>query len=217
MTVCPGCDKSFRRIKAPYCFVCGRSVQDSETEICGECLKRGHHYRNGIAVFEYDSVMKRAMSDFKFNGWKENAEFFVGEAVRLHGDRLNTLNPDALVPVPIHRSKLAARGYNQAQVLAEGIGRLLGIPVISDFLIRSRKTAAQKALGRESRQDNIRRAFECDMTKYNSDYIGTQLVRIALIDDIFTTGTTMENCTLALMRAGVKEVIPVSIAIGSGI
>ena len=214
--ICPECENAFRLIAPPYCCKCGRHTQDG-LEYCSECASGSHSYVFGIAVFEYDGRMKRSMSDFKFNGWKENAGYYVHETLKLHSGDITGFCPDIIVPVPIHRSKRAYRGYNQAQILAEGIGEGLGIKVVSDLLLRRKKTRAQKQLGAESRGVNLENAFVCDTDRYSRDFISGSFRRVMLVDDIYTTGSTMEGCTRALMDAGVREVGILSIAAGGNV
>lgn len=214
MLICEHCRERFVRIAQPTCFRCGCRLNDDEAELCHSCEKRKHHYRQGMAVFTYDGPVRRAMSDLKFNGFGENAEFFASEALEQYGRRITELSPDAIIPVPIHRSKRAYRGYNQAELIAERISDALGIPMVTDLLVRNRRTSAQKLLGSRSRADNLTSAFTCDMSRYSRDEVSRQWPHVLLLDDIYTTGTTMENCTCALLGAGVKTVDILSIAIG---
>ena len=214
--ICPECGKAFKLIAPPYCCKCGRHVAEG-TEYCDECASKAHSYSFGISVFEYDGRMKRSMSDFKFNGWRENADYYISETLRLHSDDITGFCPDILVPVPIHRSKRAYRGYNQAEILAEGIGNKLGIRVVNDLLLRRKKTRAQKQLGAESRGANLENAFICDTERYEKEYIIGSFRRVMLVDDIYTTGSTMEGCTRALLDAGVCQVGILSIAAGGNI
>ena len=216
MLVCEVCNEKFRRVKPPYCLKCGRHVEDETVELCDDCISKEHHYRAGIAVFEYDSIMRKAMSDLKFNSCRENAEFFSHEAVSLYKDRILELAPKALIPVPIHRSKRAYRGYNQAELIADGISAAVGIPVVKNLLVRSKRTEAQKQLGAESRSENLTNAFKCDLKSFSCETIVEDYSRVMIVDDIYTTGATMENCTRALKDAGVREVLILSIAIGIG-
>ena len=216
LLICPDCAGAFKPIKPPFCLRCGRHTRE-DAEYCSECESKKHSYVSGIAVFEYDRRMKRSMSDFKFNGWKENADYYVYEALRLHSDDIAAFMPDILVPVPIHRSKLAYRGYNQAGILAEGIGRGLGIRVVDDLLIRNKKTKAQKQLGAQNRGANLENAFVCDTDRYGREDISGSFRRVMLVDDIYTTGSTMEGCTRALLDAGVRQVGILSIAAGGNI
>jgi len=124
------------------------------------------------------------------------------------------LSVEGLVPVPIHKSKYRERGYNQAEVLAKGIGRELNIPVLSDLLIRNKKTLPQKQLSDKERLNNLREAFE-----YNSTYaekLRRQPDRLMLVDDIYTTGSTIEACTNVLKQNGVSYVYFITLCIGKG-
>ena len=215
MLICDDCTDSFRKIAPPWCLKCGRHVEADE-EYCKECLSKEHSYSSGMAVFEYDSRMKRSMSDFKFNGWKENSDYYVSEAVRIHKADICRFAPSILVPVPIHSSKRALRGYNQAELIASGIGSRLQIPVVSDLLVRTKKTKAMKVLDKEGREANLKTAFICDLNRYSKNEIEKNFPKVMLVDDIYTTGATMEGCTRALLTAGVGKVAIFSIAAGGG-
>lgn len=212
--VCSRCDRAFVRVSPPFCMRCGRHVEDETQELCSECMTKEHSYSCGIAVFEYDGLMKKSMSNFKFNGWRENSEFYVNEAVLLASERIKAFKPDAIIPVPIHSSKRAARGFNQTEVIAESLGMALGIPVVKDFLLRTRKTGAMKKLDLESRKTNLGSAFSCNIQKYPIDDVKRNYKRVFLLDDIYTTGSTMQCCTSTLKESGVATVGIISIAIG---
>ncbi|MBO4414382.1 MAG: ComF family protein [Lachnospiraceae bacterium] len=200
----------------PYCLKCGRHVNEDD-EYCPECAAKDHSYTAGIAMFEYDSRMKRSMSDFKFNGWRENGDYYVAETLKYHADDILKFGPYALIPVPIHRSKRAYRGYNQAEIIADGIGDALDIRVVKDLLVRNKKTKAQKALGQESRSANLKSAFICNADKYDETQVRKLFPRVMLIDDIYTTGATMEGCATALINAGVQQVGILSITAGGSV
>lgn len=212
--ICEHCWSKFVRIGQPACMRCGRRLNDDEAELCGACEKSNHHYRQGMAVFTYDGPVRKAMSDLKFNGFGENADFFASEAIEQYGSRISNLAPDAIVPVPIHRSKRAYRGYNQAELIAGYIAEALEIPMVTDLLTRKRRTLAQKRLNPRSRADNLMSAFACDTSKYTHEEVARRYKHVLLVDDIYTTGATMENCTCALLAAGVETVDILSIAIG---
>lgn len=215
LTVCPKCERKFTKIYPPCCFKCGRHIQNEEELICSECAKKSHHYDRGFAVFRYDSFMRQAMSDFKFNGMRENCLFFIKQTVELQGGAILDYSPDVIVPVPVHRSKLAFRGYNQAEVLARELSLQLGIPTVTDLLVRTRRTDASKKLNSRQRRVNLDRAFICNTQKYTDNFVKSKFKKVLLMDDIYTTGSTMDRCTLALKDAGVSEVGILSISIGS--
>lgn len=188
-------------------------MENTEMQYCPECMRRERRFSFGVTVFEYDGFMRQAMSNFKFNGWKENADFFVEETVRLCGDRIKQFAPTCLIPVPIHKSRRRFRGFNQSETLAELIGEQLHIPVACDILTRVRKTGYQKKLNGADRAANLRGALRADI----SDERKKQLTRrVMVVDDIYTTGSTLEACTEALLDAGAETVGVLSICMGRG-
>lgn len=212
--ICCGCRDKLKVIAEPRCKKCGKPVEFEEQEYCSDCKHRDFHYVRGFSVWIYDSVMKESISDFKYRNRKENANFYIDELIRYHGEAIARLAPDVLVPVPIHQSKFRDRGYNQADILAKGIGKQLGIPVLSHLLIRSRKTLPQKQLDDKERLKNLKEAF-CINTR-EAVKCEKQLNRILLVDDIYTTGSTVEACTGILLEQGIKEVYFVTLCIGRG-
>ena len=107
--------------------------------------------------------------------------------------------PDALVPVPLHRSRLRERGFNQALELARPLGRMLGVPVRSDLLLRTRRTAPQSRLDAGARVGNLRHAFEACVRS-------APPLHVALVDDVMTTGATLHAAADALFDAGIDRV-----------
>lgn len=197
---------------------CGKPVLNDEQEYCFDCVKHKHHYERGYSVFVYDDIMKQAIGDFKFRNKKEFGAFFINEAVSRYGSRITDLNPDALIPVPIHASKKRFRGYNQAEIICNGIGHELGIPVVNDLLVRNRKTMPQKQLNDLERLKNLEEAFEYNVEladKFKNE--GIRLSKVIIIDDIYTTGSTMEACTNVLQANGVEVIYFISICIGRGL
>lgn len=211
--VCEDCYPRFKRVQPPFCFKCGRHMENEEAEYCRECMKRERSFSFGAAAFEYDAFMKKAMSNFKFNGWKENADFFAQETVRLCGDRIARFAPTCIIPVPVHRTRRLFRGFNQAEVLAKDVGERLGIPVLSDILVRTRKTDYQKKLKKADRAANLRGAFSASIA---TDEQRALTRRVLILDDIFTTGSTLEACTRACLDAGAGTVGVLSVCIGRG-
>ena len=116
----------------------------------------------------------------------------------------------ALVPVPVHVTKKHSRGYNQAEVLAKELGKYLEIPVRCDLIKRVRKTAPMKDLSAEARQNNLKKAFKicCNDVKLDT---------IVIIDDIYTTGSTIDAMCAELQKVGIKNIYYVALAIGRGI
>ena len=214
MLVCGRCSDSFRPVRGPHCFKCGRQLEDETGEYCDECTGKGHHYSVGFSALMYDGATRKAMSDLKFGGLAENADFFAAKAYELCSERVRAFAPDIMVPVPIHPSKMRKRGYNQAQLITDRLSVILGIGAVNDLLLRTKKTRAQKLLDAGSRTDNLRDAFTCDLSRYSHDLISGRFRKVLLVDDIYTTGATMECCTNALLEAGVSTVGILSAAMG---
>ena len=214
MLVCDNCAGKFRPVASPFCMKCGRHVADEETEFCDECMGKDHRYVMGFSAFVYDGIMRQAMSDLKYSSASENADFFAEETAKRCGERVKLFNPDVIIPVPIHPSRRAERGYNQAQLISDRLSAKLGIPAVNDLLLRTRRTAALKRLDAVGRAENLKKAFSCDTEKYPKDVVSVRFGRVLLVDDIYTTGATMECCTEALLAAGVREVAVLSVAIG---
>lgn len=168
-------------------------------EFCGDCNRKKHYYNSGRVVWVYTKEMRQSIYRFKYDNKREYADFYVTELVRLYGGWIKRLDVDAIIPVPLHKSKYRKRGFNQAQVLAEAIGRQLEIPVLSDILVRNKNTTAQKNLNDKQRQENVKNAFKI----INNE---VQLKKILLVDDIYTTGSTIDAVARILKGDGVKEV-----------
>lgn len=207
--ICPACRHILRYITEPQCKKCGKKLQDREKEYCYDCMKKKHSYDQGAALYEYHSV-KAAIYRFKYQKRCEYAEFFGEEAGRFLRSRIGQWEAQALVPVPLHRSKQNRRGYNQAELLAEAIGKELGMPVVHGLVKRCRKTVPQKELDDKERQNNLKRAFKISQND-------VKLSTLILIDDIYTTGSTIDAVAMELKKAGVKKVYYIALAIGDGL
>lgn len=124
-------------------------------------------------------------------------------------DLLRSWNPDALVPIPLHKTRKRKRGFNQAQLLAEKLGKRLEIPVEKRILERTKKTGPQKELNDVQRRANLKNAFQ---VRQND----VRLKRIVLVDDIYTTGSTIDAAVAVLLEHGAEKVYFLTICIGRG-
>ncbi len=213
-TICPSCRKKLPFVQEPKCMKCGKPLDYEEKEFCSDCERKNYHFDKGYAVWLYSEEMKRSLANFKYHSQKEYAEFYVGEIVRKYGVIVNKLAPDVIVPIPIHRSKRRERGYNQADILAKGIGKALGITVLSDLLIRNRKTIPQKNLSDVERLHNLLEAFQ--FNEITAKRYHKTISKVLLVDDIYTTGSTMEACTNILKLNDITEVYYIVLCIGKG-
>lgn len=145
----------------------------------------------------------------KYQHKKEYLQYFAAAAAETFGAELLARSIDALVPVPVHAERRRVRGYNQAEVLCRFLSPRLGeIPVVTDFLQRTKKTKAQKELGEHARVLNLQNAF-CLKHLY------TDIKTVLLVDDIYTTGATLEACTEVLLQSGVQKVYGLCICAGN--
>lgn len=206
--ICPACREKFVEVKAPLCLKCGKQIRDEREEYCRGCRLVMHEFERGRGLFTYRS-MAESMYRFKYAGRREYARFYGEQIVRRLGRTIRGWKPDALIPVPVHSSRKRERGYNQAEVLAEEIGKKMDIPVERRLLKRVKKTMPQKLLDDKGRQNNLKRAFKIcgNVVKLNT---------IIIIDDIYTTGSTVDAMAAVLQEAGIKHVYFIALAIGKG-
>jgi ComF family protein len=212
--ICSTCENKPQLIIEPRCKKCSKPIDQEQREYCSDCERKKYHFDYGFSLWVYDSVMKKSISDFKYNHKREYAKYYIEKVIFNYKDIIKKLAPDVLVPVPIHKSKYRERGYNQAEILAYGIGKELNIPILPHLLIRNKKTLPQKQLSDKERLKNLQEAFIIN-NKALSDY-PKRLKRILLVDDIYTTGSTIEACTNVLLRNGVEHVYFITLCIGKG-
>lgn len=212
--ICPSCRKKLPYVTQPRCMKCSKPVEFDELEYCRDCERKRYHYDRGYAVWVYNNDMRHSIAEFKYNSKKEYARFYIDEIIKHYGKSIALLTPDVIVPVPLHRSKYRERGYNQADILARGIGKELDIPVLSRLLVRSRKTLPQKKLNDKERLHNLSEAFDINRSRRNQ--CGIKITRVLLVDDIYTTGSTIEACTNVLKANGIDQVYFLVLCIGKG-
>ena len=196
-------------IEGPICIKCGKKVKNDNIILCHDCENKEHAFERGFSVFEYQMI-KESLYRFKYAGRAEYAQFYADKTIEYLGDTLGKLQAEALVPVPLHYTRQHKRGYNQAEVYAKKLSAGLNIPVLSGYVKRRRKTTPLKKLSREERQNNLKRAF---IITRNDVKLNT----IIVIDDIYTTGATIDAVASVLKRAGVKRIFFLTIASGNGI
>jgi ComF family protein len=206
---CSKCIEKLKKVEPPHCMRCGKTVDNPEEEYCGDCMAITKHFVRGFPVFSYEEPVKSALYDFKYKNQRDYAGFFADCICRYYGENLQKINPEGLVPVPVHPHKRRSRGYNQAELLALELGKRMGIPVYKDYLLRDIDTSPQKELGDKARMKNIKNAFKIGKN-------AIKLKKILLVDDIYTSGATVEACTGVLQAFGVEEVYYTSVAIGKG-
>lgn len=207
--ICPSCLKELSFIKSPVCKKCGKELLDETTEYCFDCSRRRRSFEYGIGLVNYNETAAHSMIKIKYKNKREYLDFYIEAALMICSEKILQMGGDILLPVPVHPSRLRERGFNQAEILARGLGRGLGIPVEADILKRGKKTAPQKLLDPGARLKNLEEAFVAGR-------IPGEIKTAILVDDIYTTGSTIEACTRALKKAGIKKVYFFAVCIGQG-
>ena len=213
---CPGCLSKISFISEPYCLCCGRPLSADEREFCYDCQKRTRSYAGGVSLAVYEGLWRESIVRFKYHSREEYASWYAEQLILRFSDRLRNLHADTVLAVPMHERKVRKRGYNQAESLAKELAVRMGVPFCKGVLQRTRYTAPQKELSDVARLQNLTMAFAVDeekLTAYKKDHA---FERVILVDDIYTTGSTMEACARLLIKAGAKAVAPVTAAIAGG-
>lgn len=206
---CKICRGKLPYVSEPFCMKCGKPVLSDEIEFCRDCTSKKHVYRKGRAPFLYDHLMKQSIAKFKYEGRQEYAAFYAEEILRKCGKEMRLWGAEVLVPIPLHAGRRRKRGYNQAELLAKELSKRSGIPVDTKLIFRKKKTKAQKNLDHKERYSNLKNAFS--IREGNIPYH-----KIILVDDIYTTGSTIDEAARILQSAGIQTVFFLCICVGNG-
>lgn len=204
--ICLECIPKLKPLAAPWCMQCGKKLY-GDGEFCRDCGPGKHRFIRGRALYEYESAAV-PIYRFKYGGRREYAAFFGEQAADHLGDFIRSVHPDGLVPIPLHSSRKAKRGYNQAELLAKEIGSRMGLPVYAKCLVRVKNTAPMKRLTPKERQNNLKKAF---LISGND----VKLKTVLIVDDIYTTGATVDEAAQVMRNAGVERVYFVTVASGA--
>ena len=205
---CNICMASLDYLQGVTCIHCGKQLNEQyRYSTCPDCKAGNFYYERAYSCFEYSGMGKVLMHKLKYEGKMQLAKVIAGlMEERLKNEGLKT---DIIIPVPMHDKKLAARGFNQSYVIARELGIRIGKPVI-DCLERTKETKDQYNLDRTQRYLNIVDAFSVRLM-YNID----KYKSILLLDDIYTTGSTVNECSKVLKENGAKTIYVITAATGS--
>lgn len=207
--VCDTCRKKLRPVGDRGCFQCGRLLLDGEREYCEDCLRMKRKIIRGLVGYDYrEEWVHKMIFRVKYNNARQLLDDPCSEAAQSYQRTIESWRCDCLIPVPLHPSKRRKRGFNQAEEIARRVGAVWNLPTDVKVLSRVKKTLPQKRLGVTSRQSNLKDAFVADAkqaSRYN---------RVILVDDIYTTGSTMEECAKALLSVGVTNIYSFSLTAG---
>ncbi len=200
--LCAACTERLPRIRPPFCHKCSEPFAGDITGSfrCANCADRTLHFEAAVSAYRGRGLVRKLVHDFKYGSQfhlRHPLADWLGET--LHDPRLHGRRFDFIVPVPLHPARERARGFNQAQLLAELFSARIGLPLLR-ALERIRYTTTQTAFDRAERMQNLRNAFRLRKKMDVRDS------RVLLIDDVLTTGSTLSECARVLKKAGASSV-----------
>jgi ComF family protein len=204
--ICSLCVAKVSYVCSPMCFICGRnfSVASTHDHICGECLRSSPPFSLVRSIAFYEEPVRTLLHRLKYNFDTTVIDPLLKIAGNYDFSCFDT--SDFIVPVPLHSQKLRRRGFNHAHYLAKVVFPERRHDILVDTLLKKRKTVSQTALNATKRRANLRAAFSIK----DPNIIKNK--RICLVDDVYTTGTTVWECAKALKRAGASDVVGVTVA-----
>lgn len=197
--ICENCWNTIQKYTGPACGICAAPLVSDYSIKCSECTAHKPGFSSVENYGLYSDTLREAIHILKFSGFKRLAKplgRFLSE--------LRIPEADGIVPVPLSKKSLRQRGFNQTLLLARVLSMACGIPVQMDVLHKKKDTLPQIGLGAKDRAANVKDAFEV-----NADITGLRLI---LLDDVMTTGATVRECSKALVKAGAKVVVAVTLA-----
>lgn len=204
--ICDECRADVKIIREPKCIKCGRALNSGENIYCRDCKNRRHFFDKGVSLFEYSGEIQKSVYRFKYDNSREYADYYGMKSAQVYEKTFKRWGIDIIIPVPMYKKKELKRGYNQAEVFAGKVAYYTDIPVDTKCLIRRKSTLPQKGLNDEMRRLNLSGAFAVDTTR------AAKYERVLIVDDIYTTGSTIDACAKLLKSAGIKKVYFLCIA-----
>ncbi len=208
--ICAGCRKKIVYVREPRCMRCGKPLRDETREYCRDCETRSSFFDRGYGMWLHREPVSGAVYRFKYKNKRNWGRIFAVELAEHYEGQIRAWGIEEIIPIPLHSTRKRKRGFNQSEVVAGILSELTGIPCRTDVLFRIRKTVPQKQLDRRGRKDNLMGAFGVSR-EWNA------CENVLLIDDIYTTGTTVGRAAKMLKKAGAQNVYFLTISIGQGI
>lgn len=208
LLLCRPCFRDFVPVESPRCPICGRPFRSGagHDRVCEDCLRKRPFFDEARGPYHYQGPVMAALQQFKYNG-KSHLAGVLGPLLAVFAaDWLKDLPSPLIIPVPLHPKRLRERGFNQSLLLAKYVTEMLGADQDNLILRRTRYTRPQTGLKSAERRKNLRGAF---------GLVDKKAVRgrsVILVDDVATTGTTLNACARVLKRAGTKRVFGLVLA-----
>lgn len=197
--ICDACWSLITPYTGPSCTSCGLPLASIHANVCCECLRSAPFFSNVLVYGLYEGVLAEAIHQFKFSGIRRLAYPLASFLLQLEIPRA-----DCLVAVPMSKKDLLRRGFNHSLLLAYVISKKTGIPLVTNGLMKVRETPPQVGLSAGERQRNLSRAFAVRRNLEN--------LHLILVDDVITTGATVNECSRALREAGVRHITVLALA-----
>lgn len=207
-SICQDCKDKLNFIDEKTCDKCGKPLEELYLiDRCPDCINNINYYSKAVSCIEYDDLSKKIIYDLKYHK-KRYISYHVAELIY---DRLREsylYNFDIIIPVPLHKAKEKERTFNQASIIGKYLGQMLDVKTNNKTLIRVKNTITQNQLTKEERRKNLEGAFDV----INEDNIANK--DVLLIDDVFTTGSTVNTCAKVLLDKGALNVFVATLATG---
>jgi ComF family protein len=211
LPICENCLASLPPLRGPCCTLCGRPfasevATDAATPLCFACRRGVYAFDHARSYGNYNDEMARAISLLKYEKVTRLGNWFAARLEERVRAEPEIFAADVVVPVPLHPLRRRERGYNQAELIARPLARKLGLPLRAYLLVRTKPRPPRLLLSRRERWESVRGAYEMRR--------GAQVdnLRVLLIDDVCTTGATLDSCARALKQAGAKSVAGLTVA-----
>jgi ComF family protein len=202
--LCPTCEKNIEWMLPPYCPRCGRAFpRGTDSHLCSDCLQEKLFFDWGRAAVLYEGIFAEAIQRFKYQG-----DIHLAGPLGWFWNKINldALSFEAIIPVPLHPSRLRERGFNQALLLGKILEKIHNKKVLTKVLRRTRNTVPQVELDHSERERNVRGAFAVSNQQEIMDKT------LLLVDDVFTTGATVNECARVLKKSGAGQVFVLTLA-----
>jgi ComF family protein len=205
---CPACLSKIKAVTTPLCLCCGIPFASSagENHLCADCIASKPPFSRARAIGYFEATLLDAIHRFKYGHHMITGELLGGMMAAYQYPGLSPEQFEIVIPVPLHIQRLRERGFNQSLILARSLADRYSMPLDFTVLKRHIRTAAQVELGRKEREKNVRGAFT---VKYPDRVAGR---RVLLVDDVYTTGSTLRECARVLVGAGAEEVAAITLA-----
>ncbi len=206
--VCRSCLYGLMPRRTSYCLSCGRFFDDSgEPHYCRQCVIERPAFSVHRSCGQYLGGLKDCIILFKYRGFRILGKALAAFALRALGEEeVLWWGVDGIIPIPLFPEKERKRGFNQASVVARELAKRKNVMFFKNWLVKVKNTPPQTSLEAADRQKNLKGAFAV------LDFEGIKGKTVLLVDDVFTTGATLQECSLVLMKAGALEVRALTIA-----